>query len=107
MAVALITIAILANGGAVSMWALIAIGFFNSIMFPTIFSLATKGLGKFTGIASGVICTAIVGGAIVPVVQGFAADHIGLLLSFVVSAVCYLYIVFFAVKGYKADEASA
>ena len=107
MAVALITIAILANGGAVSMWALIAIGFFNSIMFPTIFSLATKGLGKFTGIASGVICTAIVGGAIVPVVQGFFADHIGLLLSFVVSAVCYLYIVFFAVKGHKADEASA
>lgn len=107
MAVALITIAILANGGAVSMWALIAIGFFNSIMFPTIFSLATKGLGKFTGIASGVICTAIVGGAIVPVVQGFFADHIGLLLSFVVSAMCYLYIVFFAVKGHKADEASA
>ena len=76
-------------------------------MFPNIFSLDTKGLGKFTGIASGVICTAIVGGAIVPVVQGFFADHIGLLLSFVVSAVCYLYIVFFAVKGHKADEASA
>ncbi|UOO82570.1 sugar MFS transporter [Uruburuella testudinis] len=104
MAVALITIAILAGGGAVSMWSLIAIGFFNSIMFPTIFSLATKGLGKFTGIASGVICTAIVGGAIVPVIQGFTADHIGLLLSFVVSAVCYLYIVFFAVKGHKADQ---
>ena len=105
MAVALITLAILANGGAVTMWALLAIGFFNSIMFPTIFSLATKGLGKFTGAASGVICTAIVGGAIVPVVQGFFADNIGLLLSFVVSAVCYLYILFFAVKGHKADQA--
>ena len=104
MAVALITLAILANGGAVTMWALLAIGFFNSIMFPTIFSLATKGLGKFTGAASGVICTAIVGGAIVPVVQGFFADNIGLLLSFVVSAVCYLYILFFAVKGHKADQ---
>ncbi|WP_107928967.1 sugar MFS transporter [Neisseria animaloris] len=104
MAVSLITIAILAGGGAVSMWALLAIGFFNSIMFPTIFSLATKGLGKFTGAASGVICTAIVGGAIVPVVQGFFADHIGLLVSFFVSAICYLYIVFFAVKGFRADE---
>lgn len=104
MAVALITLAILANGGAVTMWALLAIGFFNSIMFPTIFSLATKGLGKFTGAASGVICTAIVGGAIVPVIQGFFADNIGLLLSFVVSAVCYLYILFFAVKGHKADQ---
>ena len=73
-------------------------------MFPTIFSLSTKGLGKFTSNASGVICTAIVGGAIVPLIQGFAADNIGLLLSFLVSAVCYLYIVFFATKGYKADS---
>ncbi|MFV2029265.1 sugar MFS transporter [Neisseria sp. S1] len=105
MAISLITIAILANGGAVSMWALLAIGFFNSIMFPTIFSLATKGLGKFTSTASGIICTAIVGGAVVPLIQGFAADHVGLLLSFIVSALCYLYIVFFAVKGYKADRA--
>ena len=86
-------------------WALLAIGFFNSIMFPTIFSLATKGLGKFTGAASGIICTAIVGGAIVPVIQGFFADNIGLLVSFIVPALCYLYIVFFATKGYKADEA--
>ncbi|MDO5639872.1 MAG: sugar MFS transporter [Neisseria sp.] len=104
MAIALITLAILAGGGAVTMWSLLAIGFFNSIMFPTIFSLATKGLGKFTSAASGVICTAIVGGAIVPLVQGFAADNIGLLLSFVVSALCYVYILFFAVKGHKADQ---
>lgn len=105
VAIALIITAILAGGGAVTMWALLLIGFFNSIMFPTIFSLATKGLGKFTGTASGVICTAIVGGAIVPVVQGWAADTYGLLPSYIVSAICYVYIVFFAVKGYKADEA--
>ncbi len=103
MAITLIMVAIMA-GGSVAMWALLAIGFFNSIMFPTIFSLSTKGLGKFTSNASGVICTAIVGGAIVPLIQGFAADNIGLLLSFLVSAVCYLYIVFFATKGYKADS---
>ena len=104
MAVVLISIAILSGGGVVTVLALLTIGFFNSIMFPTIFSLATKGLGKFTGAASGVICTAIVGGAIVPVIQGFFADHIGLLFSFVVSAVCYLYIVFFALRGYRADR---
>ena len=88
----------------IAMWALLAIGFFNSIMFPTIFSLATKGLGRFTSSASGVLCTAIVGGAVVPVVQGWAADTYGLMISFVVSAICYVYIVFFAIKGYKADE---
>ena len=105
-AVALLGVAMLAGKASadVAMWALLAIGFFNSIMFPTIFSLATKGLGRFTSSASGVLCTAIVGGAIVPVVQGWAADTYGLMISFVVSAICYVYIVFFAIKGYKADE---
>lgn len=102
-AVVLILLAIVC-GGKVAMWSLLAIGLFNSIMFPTIFSLGTKGLGKFTGQASGIICTAIVGGALIPVVQGFAADTIGLLPAFLVSAACYCYIVFFAVKGHKADE---
>ena len=105
-AVALLGVAMLAGKASadVAMWALLAIGFFNSIMFPTIFSLATKGLGRFTSSASGVLCTAIVGGAIVPVVQGWAADTYGLMISFVVSAICYVYIVFFAIKGYRADE---
>lgn len=105
-AVALLGIAMLAGKASadIAMWALLAIGFFNSIMFPTIFSLATKGLGRFTSSASGVLCTAIVGGAVVPVVQGWAADTYGLMISFVVSAICYVYIVFFAIKGYKADE---
>ena len=106
IAVVLLIIAMMTGKGNadVAMWALLAIGFFNSIMFPTIFSLATKNLGKFTNAASGVLCTAIVGGAIVPVVQGWAVDTYSLMSSFVVSAVCYLYIVFFALKGYKADE---
>ena len=105
-AVVLLGVAMLAGKASadVAMWALLAIGFFNSIMFPTIFSLATKGLGRFTSSASGVLCTAIVGGAIVPVVQGWVADTYGLMISFVVSAICYVYIVFFAIKGYKADE---
>ena len=104
-AVALLGVAMLAGKASadIAMWALLAIGFFNSIMFPTIFSLATKGLGRFTSSASGVLCTAIVGGAVVPVVQGWVADTQGLMISFVVSAICYVYIVFFAIKGYKAD----
>ena len=101
--VVLILLAILL-GGKVAMWCLLCIGLFNSIMFPTIFSLGTKGLGKFTGQASGIICTAIVGGAIIPVAQGAFADTIGLLPAYFVSAVCYFYIVYFALKGYKADE---
>ena len=103
-AVALLIVAMTAGQGNadVSMWALLAVGFFNSIMFPTIFSLATKGLGRFTNAASGVLCTAIVGGAIVPVVQGWVADNYSLMFSFIVSVVCYLYIAFFAVYGYKA-----
>ncbi len=103
-AAVLVAAAIMAGGGAVSMWALLLVGLFNSIMFPTIFSLATKNLGRFTGAASGVMCTAIVGGAIMPVVQGFFADHIGLLPSFFVAAGCYCYIVFFALKGYRSDD---
>ena len=107
MAVGLLLLAIAANGGAVTQWALLLIGFFNSIMFPTIFSLGTKGLGKFTGAASGIISTAIVGGALVPVLQGLVIDNVGLMISYVIPAVCYVYIVFFATQGYKADETSA
>ncbi|WP_121022182.1 sugar MFS transporter [Helicobacter vulpis] len=80
---------------------LLAIGFFNSIMFPTIFSLATKSLGKFTSQASGLICIAIVGGALVPPVQGLVADYMGLIISYLVPMVCYFYIIFFALQGYK------
>ena len=106
VATALLVIAIMVGKGNadVAMWALIAIGFFNSIMFPTIFSLATKNLGKFTNSASGILCTAIVGGALIPVLQGKIADDFGMMISYVAPAVCYLYIVFFALKGYKADD---
>ena len=106
VATALLVIAIMVGKGNadVAMWALIAIGFFNSIMFPTIFSLATKNLGKFTNSASGILCTAIVGGALIPLLQGKIADDFGMMISYVAPAVCYLYIVFFALKGYKADD---
>ena len=84
------------SSGLVAGWSLIAIGFFNSIMFPTIFSLASEGLGKRAAEGSGVICMAIVGGAVVPKLWGIAADAWGLRLALGVPAVCYVGIVLFA-----------
>ena len=95
--IALILTAIFASGG-VAMWAIIAVGLCNSIMFPTIFSMALKDLGPFTGQGSGVLCMAIVGGAIVPFIQGFFADQIGLQWSFFVPAACYIFICYFGLK---------
>jgi FHS family L-fucose permease-like MFS transporter len=77
------------TAGAVSGFALLAIGLFNSIMFPTIFSLASEGLGPRAAEGSGVIATSIVGGAIVPLLTGFAADQVGLKTALAVPAVCY------------------
>lgn len=90
----------MSSAGKVAMWAVLAIGLFNSIMFPTIFTLGLAKLGRHTGEGSGVLCMAIVGGAIVPVIQGYFADTIGLLPSFFVPAVCYAYIVFYGLKGH-------
>lgn len=84
--------------GAVAMWSLIAVGLFNSIMFPTIFSMALHNLGKFTGHGSGFLCMAIVGGALVPLAQGVLADSLGLQLSFLLPAACYVYIMYFGMK---------
>ncbi|MHB8476452.1 MAG: sugar MFS transporter [Steroidobacteraceae bacterium] len=83
------------TSGLISGWSLLAIGLFNSIMFPTIFTLANEGLGKRAAEGSGVICMAIVGGAIVPLVTGNAADLWGLKRALVVPAVCYLTILTF------------
>lgn len=86
-------------GGHAAMWMLIAIGLFNSIMFPTIFSLALHGLGRLTQQGSGMLCMAIVGAALVPLAQGALADSIGLLNSFCVPVLCYLYILFYGLRG--------
>lgn len=87
--------------GQVAMWSILAVGLFNSIMFPTIFTLAIDGLGKHTGQGSGILCTAIVGGALIPVLQGFFADNIGIHHAFFIPVLCYIYIVFYGLKGYK------
>ncbi len=95
--IALIGAAIFSQG-QVAMWSLIAVGLFNSIMFPTIFSMALNKLGAFTGQGSGILCMAIVGGAIVPFAQGFLADMIGLQMSFLVPAACYTFILYFGLR---------
>jgi len=87
--------------GQLAMWAILAVGLFNSIMFPTIFTLAIDGLGKHTGQASGILCTAIVGGAILPVVQGMFADKIGIHHAFFIPVLCYVYIAYYGLKGHK------
>jgi len=100
MAAILIAVTILTSG-AVAMWSILLVGLFNSIMFPTIFSLALNGLGKHTSQGSGVLCLAIVGGAIVPLLQGVLADSIGVQLAFVLPIVCYAYIAYYGLIGSK------
>lgn len=95
------------SDGLVAMWALIGVGLFNSIMFPTIFSMALHRLGKFTGQGSGILCMAIVGGALVPLMQGALADYFGVQLSFLLPAICYVFILFFGVKYADMYKASA
>ncbi|NJD21067.1 MAG: sugar MFS transporter [Melioribacter sp.] len=106
VAAALVIISML-TFGQVAMWAILAVGLFNSIMFPTIFTLAIDGLGKHTGQASGILCTAIVGGAILPVVQGFFADNIGIHHAFFVPVLCYMYIAYYGIKGHKPSFVTA
>ena len=105
-AVVLALLAVSANTtGVVSGWTLLSIGLFNSIMFPTIFSLACEGLGKRAAEGSGVICMAIVGGAVVPLAAGLAADHLGLRGGLIVPAVCYIGILAFGAYARRSIAA--
>jgi MFS transporter, FHS family, L-fucose permease len=90
--------------GHFAMWSILAVGFFNSIMFPTIFSLGVAELGPLTGNGSGILNTAIVGGAILPLIQGAIADHIGIHHAFFVPVICYLYILYYALSGSKPNS---
>ena len=86
------------TSGHAAMWAIIAVGLFNSIMFPTIFTMALHKLGAFTSQGSGLLCMGIVGGAVVPYLQGSLADAIGLQMSFLLPAACYVFILYFGFK---------
>ncbi len=89
------------TSGHVAMWSILLVGFFNSIMFPSIFTLGIAKLGPRTGDGSGLLIMAIVGGAILPVLQGVLADRpeIGVHHAFVLPVLCYLYIAYYALRG--------
>ena len=81
--------------GLISMWSILAVGLFNSIMFPTIFTLSLEGLGDLKAQASGLLCMAIVGGAVIPFFFGSLIDSVGFKMAFVLTIVCYAYILFY------------
>jgi FHS family L-fucose permease-like MFS transporter len=87
--------------GHVAIWSILAVGLFNSIMFPSIFTLGIAEMGPLTGEASGLLVTAIVGGAIIPELQGLLADRIGIHHAFFIPVLCYLYIAYYGLKGSK------
>jgi FHS family L-fucose permease-like MFS transporter len=97
-AMALVLLSMLTTGH-VAMWSIIIVGFFNSIMFPSIFTLGIAKLGPRTGDGSGLLIMAIVGGAIIPVMQGAIADRIGVHHAFLLPVICYLYIAYYALQG--------
>ena len=102
-AASLVAISMLTNGH-VAMYSIILVGFFNSIMFPSIFTLGVAELGPLTGDGSGIMIMAIVGGAIIPLAQGAIADKIGIHHAFFLPVICYLYILFFALSGSKPNS---
>jgi FHS family L-fucose permease-like MFS transporter len=120
MAALLVTVSVLTNGH-VAMWTILSVGLFNSIMFPCIFTMGIAELGPLTGDGSGILNMAIVGGAIIPWMVGKAGDLInhsyypamtqgetswgqGIHYALIAAAVCYVYILFFAVSGSKPNS---
>ncbi|MCO7187616.1 sugar MFS transporter [Pseudoalteromonas sp. XMcav2-N-2] len=99
-AIAIIALLLLtmSTDGKLAMFAVLAVGLFNSIMFPTIFSIAIEGLGSLTSKGSGWLCLAIVGGALIPLVQGLVADNAGIQISFIVPMVCYVFIAWYGLN---------
>ena len=94
LAILMIAVSINTNG-LISMWSILAVGLFNSIMFPTIFTLTLEGLGDLKAQASGLLCMAIVGGAVIPFVFGGLIDEFGFKTAFMLTMVCYGYILYY------------
>jgi FHS family L-fucose permease-like MFS transporter len=105
IAALLVTTSMLTTG-PIAMWSIIAVGFFNSIMFPTIFTLAIAGLGPLTSRGSGLLIAAILGGAIIPLIQGKMADTIGIHHAFVLPVLCYLFILYYGLVGSKVKDSA-
>ena len=94
------------TSGHVAMWSMLLVGLFNSIMFPSIFTLGIAHMGPLTGKASGLLVQAIVGGAIIPVVQGVIADKIGIHHCFILPLLCYLFIIYYGFVGSRPTGTS-
>ncbi|MGB6194364.1 MAG: sugar MFS transporter [Terracidiphilus sp.] len=95
------------SSGQLAIWSLVLCGFFNSIMFPNIFALGIAGLGPMTSKGSGLIMTAVVGGAIIPALIGYVADKAGIQHSFVIPALCYLFIAYYGLWGSKPSRTAS
>ncbi len=93
------------TSGFIAMWSILAVGLFNSIMFPTIFSIAIEDLGDYKPEGSGILCTAIVGGALVPPMYGYFTDMSGFKMAFLLIIICYLYIFVYARKSQSYQTA--
>ena len=102
-AITLVTTSIL-TGGSVAMWSMLAVGLFNSIMFPSIFTMGLVELGPLAGDGSGILNMAIVGGAVIPLLEGVIADRIGIHHAFFVPVICYFYILYYALIGSRPNS---
>jgi len=109
LAAALLVSTSMLTTGHVAVYSIILVGFFNSIMFPSIFTLGIGGLGKLTGKGSSIMIMAIVGGALIPEIQGLLADRIGIHHAFIIPVLCYAYIAYFgtAVREAGREDTSA
>lgn len=97
---------VVGTSGSIALWSLVGIGLFNSIMWSNIFTLAIAGLGKYTSQGSSLLVMMILGGAILPLLMGLAADTFGVHNSFVIPIISYLYLAFYGLKGYKPSTIS-
>jgi MFS transporter, FHS family, L-fucose permease len=93
-------VALLASGSA-PVWAVVLIGFFHSIMFPTIFALSLKNLGPYTKLGASLLVMSIIGGAVCPAIMGLISDATNIQRAFVVPLICYVYVLYFAMRGYR------
>lgn len=92
---------VLYGSGSAPLWAIVLIGFFHSIMFPTIFALSIKELGPYTKLGSSLLVASVIGGAVCPAIMGFISDHSSIREAFVIPLICQVYVLYFALSGYR------
>ena len=101
---AVLVVVSMLTSGSWAVWSILFVGIFNSIQFPRIFTLGIAEMGRLTGEASGLLITAIVGGAIIPELQGLLADQIGIHHAFILPILCYLFITWYGLRGSRIKQ---